>query len=307
MAGESVTRQTIRLLRMINLLKNRRMTRAELARKFGVSDRTVYRDLIALEETGVAVGKLDSGGTYWIEPETFMRPLTLTESEMAALWLASRAFRGVLGDDLDSALDKLSEVVSHARKLRKLEGAVEVAPVGEDQSDLFQAVLRSIHRSRRLEIVYSSLQGQQPTTRKLDPWGVFMHQNAWYVVGHDHLRDDRRTFKLARVLSFTELEESYDRPAEFSVEEAMFHNFDAEGATPIPVRIRVDAEVKRLLTESPAHPSQEIHGDEVRYQVRAPLRMLRWILGLGSACVLEPPELRQAVLAEATRKARDHM
>lgn len=44
---------------------------------------------------------------------------------------------------------------------------------------------------------------QDQTERDIDPYGVVFHTGRWYVVGHDHLRDDLRTFRIDRVTSVT--------------------------------------------------------------------------------------------------------
>ena len=44
---------------------------------------------------------------------------------------------------------------------------------------------------------------QEQTERDLDPYGVVFHIGRWYVVGHDHLRDSLRTFRIDRIASIT--------------------------------------------------------------------------------------------------------
>lgn len=306
---ERIGAKATRLLALIMMLKNRAYTIDELTSHFGTTKRTIYRDLEDLRED-LKCPLLPSDGLYQIDKNFYMPALALTEPELLALFLACRTLekRGALSDEARSAFEKLRLSATVPKKnLTQLEDVIELAPArGTYPPELIKEAIKAYNESKVLEISYLSRERQEPVSRKVEPWGFFFWQEMFYLVGFDHLSMGQRTFRLDRMRELTITTDSYQKPADFNPSSAMFHRFDVGEGPPVSVRLKVDQDLARHLAEMPAHPTQTIKGLEVEFQVKAPLRMTRWLLGLGQLEVLEPIELRQDVARQASEIARKH-
>jgi predicted DNA-binding transcriptional regulator YafY len=82
--------------------------------------------------------------------------------------------------------------------------------------------------------------------RVVDPWGLLLRDGFWYLIGHDHGRSARRTYRIDRIQGAVEVhaDEHFDRPADFDPSEA----FPAD-----PKLIGADARVPdaRVLVDAP--------------------------------------------------------
>lgn len=137
------------------------------------------------------------------------RPLRLTPDEAVALVVAGQALAEVPGAEAEGAL---------ARALGKLAGLLGVDPAEAVEIDLGTAAvptlptLREAVAARRpVEIEHVAATGER-RTRTVDPWHVVHEGGTWYLVGHDHLRDAPRWFRIDRVVS-ARLVDGRARPA----------------------------------------------------------------------------------------------
>lgn len=151
--------------------------------------------------------------------------------------------------------------------------------------------------------------GYRGERRVLDPWGLLLRGGFWYVIGHDHLRNERRTFRVDRFEGGAGAIEvgpagSFERPASFDPRTA----FPAD-----PKQIgdgvdeRVDALV-RIDSLRSAAIERELgadrvveRGDDGSILVSVPAGNLAafrsWVLGLLDHAVVEsPPDVRQHVI-----------
>lgn len=310
MARDRNQAKAARLNRLSLLLRSRSYSLDELAQEFGRDRRTIQRDLADLREL-LGCSLEPRNGHYQLDSEGYLPPPPLSLEELWALFLACRTLekRGTFPRAARSALEKLrgSARAIDRRTLQELDRAVGVAPSRDDRaSEFLRLTLQAYDKRRSIQIVYRGLERAEPEARRFDPWGVVLRQDEWYVVGYDHLRAARRTLKLSRAISVTPTDLTYELPDGFDPGSALFHNFDVGDDPARRVRLKVPAELARLLEENPGHPSQTIQGQIVELQVKAPLRMIRWLLGLTGIEVLEPPELRQALAAEAEAIAARH-
>jgi len=194
-----------RIVSMALLLSARRRLRAEeLAAHFGVSLRTVYRDLASLEEAGFPVVGT-AGDGYTLPAAAQLRPLGFEPGEAEALVMAARVLaasaKDSLATHLQSALAKLEaglgpEVV---RRLRDHRRAV-ILP-GEDQRGHgpLGVLLEAIHDRRVVHIHYDGLARGETTERDIEPLGLVRLGAWWLVSAYCRLREDLRAFRSDRI------------------------------------------------------------------------------------------------------------
>lgn len=300
----------IRLIEMLQLLGGGRPWKPEeLAERFGVSERTIFRDLLDLGRLDSIPLKRDEHGYRLVENAT-LRWLALSPTEYAALELLLRhpAFRSEtkltsrLQQKLDAAARKPQE--PPARTLAGPERTGEIA------QGLLPLLEETIRERTPVSLLYRSLWSRHEMWRSLDPYSVFHRENIWYLVGHCHVRKELRTFRLDRIAKAERLDGAFEPPT-FDVNAFLLQTWNVyKGRTRHEVVIHFDASIKTLIEEGEHHPNERIRklGNgtlEYRVAISHLEEIARWIVGFaGSARAIEPPALVSRV-AEIARLAHD--
>src|SRR2546421_7716507 len=198
----------------------------ELARRLGVDERTVRRYADTLAQLGVPVHATRGRyGGYRLAPGYKLPPLMFTADEGVAvvlgllaadrLGLATERHAGA------SALAKLRRVLPAgvAERVEALEDSLGFtlrqprAPAGAATAILL-ALGEAVAGRHRVALTYRNWRGG-PSERELDPYGVVFHGGRWYVTGHDHARDEVRTFRLDRIAAVEERSQRFTPPDGF--------------------------------------------------------------------------------------------
>jgi predicted DNA-binding transcriptional regulator YafY len=202
---DRAVKRLTRIVSMALLLSARRRLRAEeLAAHFGVSLRTIYRDMASLEEAGFPVAGT-AGDGYTIPAAAQLRPLGFEPDEAEALVLAARVFgasaRDSLATHLQSALAKLEaglppEAVRRLSDHRKM----VILPGSDTRSHgPLGVLLEAIHDRRVVHIRYEGLARGESTEREIEPLGLVRLGAWWLVSAYCRLRADLRSFRSDRI------------------------------------------------------------------------------------------------------------
>jgi len=311
-----VTRPTARVLAMLELLQTgRQRTVADLASALGVDERTVRRYAEHLTDLGIPVrSQRGRYGGYRIAPGHKLPPLMLTDDEAVAVVLglraAERAGLATTGHAATaSALAKVTRVLPRglSRRIDSLLATAQftapahaAAPTG---ADTLLSLASAAQAQRTVVIAYTSWDGR-PSRRELDVYGLVFHSGRWYVTGHDHGRDDVRTFRLDRIASVEQGDGAYDVPADFDAGAQVVAGIGAVlWSHEVAVVLRTTlAEAREQLPPSVGRLSE--HADGVLLETRADRLdgMARMLAGLGwDFEVVTPDALRDEVVALADR------
>ena len=207
--------RTDRLYALVEELRARapRMVRAaELADRFEVSTRTVERDLLALQESGVPIwAQPGPGGGYSLNVETTLPPLNLTPAEAAAIATALTATRAMPFVEAGrSALNKVTGIMASdgkatasrlVRQIRVVQGPPTGAALGISEL-LQQALLKSV----AVKLTYRAGDGEA-SERVVEPAGVVGTRRGWYLFAWCRLRRGPRAFRLDRIATAQLLDE----------------------------------------------------------------------------------------------------
>lgn len=311
-----MTRPTARVLAMLELLQaGGQRTVGDLAARLGVDERTVRRYAEHLLDLGIPVhAQRGRYGGYRLSPGYKLPPLMLTDDEAVAVVMGLRAAEraGLATTDAaatTSALAKVSRVLPRAlgQRLDSLLSTAHFttparasAPAGaETLLDLAWAA-----QARRTVLIrYTAWDGQE-SRRELDVYGLVFHSGRWYATGHDHDRDDVRTFRLDRIASVSQSDGSYDVPDEFDATTQVVSGIAS---------VRWSHEVAVVLHATLAEAGQRLppsagrlneHPDGVLLETRAEHLdgMARMLAGLGwDFEVISPALLRDEILALSNR------
>ena len=175
--------------------------------------------------------------------------------------------------------------------------------------EVIAGLLAAVQDRRAVEFQHRSSAAAAPTTRRVEPWGVVSHRGRWYVVGHDRDRDATRTFRLSRITAVTAVgaADAVVVPAGTDLQQIVSAAVDsAAGSDGRTARIWVAADrafgLRRAATTTEPADFDGEPGDIVTLDIHSLTAVARMVLGVGpDAVVLDPPELRELVIASLDR------
>jgi predicted DNA-binding transcriptional regulator YafY len=202
-----------RLLSLALLFSSRRRLRAEdAARQFGVSVRTVYRDMAALEEAGFPLVGTPGDG-YHLSSGAHLRPLAVTPEEAEALVMAARLLQtsadATMEQHLASARLKLEAALTPEAVARVKRQDVTVRVPTRFEAGPLSTILDAIHHRVVLRLAYAGLRRQDTTERDVEPLGLVRSGRFWLMPAWCRLRSDLRVFRSDRILSATRTAEVF--------------------------------------------------------------------------------------------------
>ncbi|GAB3742471.1 HTH domain-containing protein [Hymenobacter agri] len=215
-----------RLFGITTLLQTKKHVPAEqIAEQFGISVRTVYRDIRALGEQGIPISFEPNRG-YFLVQGYFLPPVSFTPEEANALVLLE-AIAGVLADTTSrahaaTALHKVKAVLRAPEKTRleqftsRIELHVpEYAPGPANYLAPLQTAIAGRHV---VDLTYCDKSGRA-SQRRVEPIGLAFYNFAWHLVGWCQLRQDYRDFRLTRIEQLTATGSPFTQPQHITLTE----------------------------------------------------------------------------------------
>lgn len=303
--------RTDRLVAMVLHLQGRRLVRAEdLARRFEVSLRTVYRDMAALGEAGVPISG-EAGVGYTLVRGYHLPPVMLTAEEAGALFLGGELVREFTDASLRApsaaALDKLRAVLpveqrDHVERTARttvvVGGRRPEGSTGGAAPALLRPLQDAVARRRVARIRYRGRDDAEELAREVEPLGVVFYSGRWYLVAWCRLRGGLRHFRLDRMAALEAGEESFPARADFDLATHM-EACGKEGPS-FPARVWfADRAAGRARAESYAtlaEAGRRDGGVEYTLLTWSHEWLAGWLLSFGGdAEAVGPEELREAV------------
>ena len=210
--------QLSRLIAILTLLKSKRLLTAnELAKKFEVSVRTIYRDIRKLEEAGVPVTTIEGRG-YSLMDGYAVAPVQFTEKQANALITAEHLINQTKDtsfvEDFNEALTKIKSVfrTSIQEKSELLQSKIHIFnPTYENiSSNALSEIQLAITNFNYTEISYCKANDTNISFRKIEPYAMYSTQYKWILIAWCHLRQDYRAFRIDRIKHFKILQEKFE-------------------------------------------------------------------------------------------------
>jgi len=192
-----------RLTAIVTQLQSKRLVTARLlAEKHQVSIRTIYRDIRALEQSGIPI-ITEEGKGYTLQEGYQIPPVMFTEDEANALITAEQLIRKnkdkSLVDNYSEAITKIKAVLRYSQKSATDLLADRIyfrANTKEENTSNYLMTLQScISKFNLIEIEYLSLQNQL-TKRIVEPFALYSTQENWLLIGYCRLRKEFRVFRI---------------------------------------------------------------------------------------------------------------
>lgn len=321
-ASERSLNKTERLFALVLLLQNRpNMTSQDLADHFGVSRRTVFRDLRTLSESGVPLTYADEGG-YEILEGYQLPPLMLTAREAATILVGSaflrlqsdfslRAdadqvamkIRSVLPDNLREYIDKLQERTIVAPYLND-----QLEPTPAETDSRWYDLSEAVANRRTLWMEYFVESRNELTRRKIDPLGLVYYSETWNVIAYDHLRKAVRNFRLDRIRRMKTLMDTFTPPEDFDLQTYIRSKSNTDGWEEIVLVFNDYAytRARKYIPSSVLDKEEQDGTVRVRFLFERLEYLAVWLLGHGPDVIIEKPAQLREMVANLARSTADH-
>ena len=217
-----------RLFGILTLLQSKKYVTAEnIAEKFGISVRTVYRDIKALGEQGVPVSFEQHKG-YYVVQGYFLPPVSFSTEEANALLLMETMVQSFadrsIKKNYSSALSKIKAVMKNGQKekLELLSDSIKLQVPASCISDVdyLSELQNAISQRQILEIDYQNNKAEI-SRREIEPAGLIFYAFSWHLIAWCHLRHEYRDFKVARILKVRNTGKGFTRTEHISMDEYM--------------------------------------------------------------------------------------
>jgi len=207
-----------RVTAILTQLQSKPVVRAQdLAKKFEVSVRTIYRDIKTLENAGIPIiGEAGSG--YSLMDGYKLPPVMFTKEEVLSFITAEKLMQKFLHESLGqhyrNAMEKVRSVLKYSDKnlIENIEKQIDVYnyhPRTEDKiRNIIPIILESIAEKKQLTLEYETVDARI-STRTIEVVGVFFEFNYWYIMAFCTLRNDFRQFRVDRILKIFKTQDPF--------------------------------------------------------------------------------------------------
>jgi predicted DNA-binding transcriptional regulator YafY len=311
-----------RMTRLVSILQAHPdgIRTADVAERVGMSVRTVYRDLRAIdEEIGVPIWA--DGGRWGIDQDkAFLPPLKLTQGEAMAVVLAARLmvrYADKYDPNLASAFEKLEQGLppALAEHVERTLDVLSKAPRDERFNSHIRLLTKAWAERRVVTIDYEPALydgGATPRRATVRPYLLepSLQTHALYLIGFDEEREAIRTFKIERIRTASLTPRTFEPPNPADTTSALRPAWDIiADQAPAEIVLRFAARVAARVLEATWHPTQTVATEPDgsllwRATVSGTIEIRLWVLSWGDDVeVLAPGALRLDVQATLRRAA----
>ena len=316
------TARFYRVVRFLEGLGDRVAAPEEIAAAVGMSKRTVYRDLKAIEEE-LLLPIWSEEGRFGLADSGLLPALSLTREEAMAVFLSARLMARYADEydpDLGAAFQKLAEglpPVLARHIVDSVDLLSQLRPADPGRRSIIRSLTGAWADRRVVELRYRSgtYDASKGTRRaRVRPYLIepSLTTRALYLIGLDETIGAVRTFKIDRIEAVSPTTDHFEPPTEGAIEGSLAAAWDIISDQPlVDVRLRFSATVAGRVQETRWHPTQAVEPTADgslawRATVSGTVEIRSWILGWGAEVeVLGPPELR-AEIGAITEAAAGH-
>lgn len=309
-----------RLTAILIQLQTKRVVKAEeIASRFEISLRTVYRDVRALMEAGVPVGS-EAGKGYFIVDGYHLPPVMFTRNEASALVLAGKMVEKMtdksVRQEFESALSKIQAVMQDTEKehLEALQSHIEVwQPLRNAQGfpdDYLTTIQKAAVEKDILKLQYFSSYSNELNHREVEPIGLYYYGDAWHLIAWCRLRNSYRDFRIDRIKELMLSNEKFDARNLFTLKEYISTVLRANREMH-SVSILFERNAARFIGKTRYNygfVSEEDLGEKIRMTFLTCYikGLCHWLLMFGNRVEIESPDLVKQQVAELVEELAEH-
>lgn len=201
-----------RLMEITILLLNRKtVTAGELAERFGVSTRTIYRDVEVLSSAGVPVymSKGNGGGISLLEDYALNKAM-LSNQESESLLLALKTMQATKYPEVDTVLENVSAIFKNAANTDWV--TIDFAGWSSfpNERNKFSDIKNAIFKNKIIEFDYINANGEK-SHRMIEPERFYFNVHTWYLTAFCLNKRERRVFRLSRIKNVKVLDQIFEK------------------------------------------------------------------------------------------------
>lgn len=192
------------------LMQKKKITAKELANRFEVSTRTIYRDIEILSRANIPIyaTKGKDGGIGLLD-EYVLNKTILSEEEQKQILFALQGMKKVAGQDEKDTLGKLSSLFN-----KKVDDWIRIDFSNWEKNAIqekrFDMIKTAILNKKLIEFVYYNSNGEK-SKRIVEPLQICFKEKSWYLISYCKLKEDYRIFKIARIKEIKIIEKHFER------------------------------------------------------------------------------------------------
>ncbi|EAD8869308.1 YafY family transcriptional regulator [Listeria monocytogenes] len=283
------------------LLDKERISAQELADRFEVSLRTIYRDIDAIDLAGVPIRSTPGvGGGFEIMPNYKMDSKVFSTADLSAILMGLSSLSNMVrGDELINALAKIKSFIPADRakeiELKANQIYIDLSQwTGNNNIQPHVEIIKvALQENKLLTFEYIAHQGNK-TVRIVEPYQLVMKSSHWYLYGYCQNRNDFRLFRLSRMSGLKILEETFTlrnfRKPQLEME-------DIVAVMQIEIKIRIHQSIIDKVLDYCSYENFYPDGEE-HYIVSFPFIENEYhydiLLSFGDKCeCLEPLHIRE--------------
>lgn len=305
-----------RVTAILTQLQSKPVVRAQdLADKFDVSIRTIYRDVKTLENAGIPIVG-EAGNGYSLMEGYKLPPIMFTKEEVLSFITAEKLMQKFshqsLGNHYQAAMEKVRSVLRYSDKslIQNIEKQIDVfsahSSPGDSLKNVIPIILESIAEKTQLNIEYQTVDGRV-TNRTIEAVGIFFEFNFWYTMAYCILRKDFRQFRVDRIQQISKTQ------TPFLQEYGQINDYRKSHGNKVKAKLLVDKKIMGHLVNSKRYYGlvEEVeteHGVELTFETEWMADGFpRWLITFADyATVLEPESLRTRLNELLVRMTERH-
>ncbi|TRX61321.1 YafY family transcriptional regulator [Fulvivirga sp. M361] len=213
-----------RLSAILIQLQSKKIVKAhEIADRFDISLRTVYRDVRALEEAGIPIGA-EAGVGYFLMEGYSLPPVKFSKEEAGSLLMASKLAEKLtdrsIKKHLSDALLKIRSALKLEEKdyLESIENSIEVIHLPETMNNtdasfpdhFLTEIQNALAQKKVINFDYFSNYNGAFTNRNVEPLSLCYYSRHWHLIGYCQLRNDLRDFRSDRIMKLSMTAQAFE-------------------------------------------------------------------------------------------------
>lgn len=304
--------QVIRFMALLRELESARgLYVPKMAERLGVTRRTVYRDLQAIEDSGYPVYR-DKGDsrTVWRFVDSYrssVRELSISTSEMLALWSALGFLHNLKGTpfeaDLGSLTKKIESLNNNGNGLKRL-GKTLFHPLEKGTKDYsasgetIRLLLKGILESRVCLLDYYSFHSEKVKKLETHPYHLLEHKKGLYLFCHSIEHGKIITLAVERIKKIKLTGKTFEPDISLDFKSYANSGFGIFSGKAEPVELIFSKDVAKYIKERRWHPTQRIRDMKdgrvkLSFKACVDFELIHWVRGFGSDVdVVRPKELK---------------
>lgn len=244
-----------RMLTIIVMLLNRnRISAKELAEKFEISVRTVYRDIDTINMAGIPIiSHPGNNGGFGIMENYKLDHQLLTLNNMCSMLSALKGVNSTLEDiELESSIEKLRNLIpqdkAHHVNLHMEQIIINMLPWRHTpkQKQRVKIIQSAITQSQLVSITYRN-NASETSTRQIEPMSLIFKGYTWYLFAYCQLKTDFRVFRISRIIDLQVQDERFKR------REKSYHQIEQASMKQVPstpITLKFSPQVRTRVEDS---------------------------------------------------------